>query len=302
MKHIIKKILRFLLLLLKTIKSCIYILLHSRYQPIDCSGEGRTLIVCGNGPSLGEQIDTYPEIFQNNDVLCVNAMCTTEWFHKVKPKYYCIMDPGSIYDPKKLTPYMRQRLCIMWDSFTSVDWDMELIVPRYFAKSKFFHERIQKLKIRIRYINLLSFEGFSFVGDWALRKQLCSIGGQTVVTAAVFFGICKGYKEIYLLGAELNWLKSVVVAEDNTLYFDDSHFYGTENRRMMADEFGKPIHMAEYLGYERRSFQEYEMLEAYSKKRGTKVYNATPNSLVDAFERKQLKWLRSFKVEGEKGE
>lgn len=119
------------------------------------------------------------------------------------------------------------------------------------------------------------------------------------MTAAVFFGICKGYKEIYLLGAELNWLKSVVVAEDNTLYFDDSHFYGTEARRLMADEFGNPMHMTEYLWCERRSFQEYEMLEAYSKKRGTKVYNATPNSLVDAFERKQLKVLMPSKIEKE---
>ena len=299
MKLIIKKVLKSFWLLLKTIESCIRILLHSKYQRIDQSGEGRTLIVCGNGPSLGEQIDKYPEIFQNNDVLCVNAMCTTEWFHRVKPKYYCIMDPASIRDPKELIPKIRQRLDIMWDGFSFVDWDMELIVPRYFAKSIFFHERIQKLKIRIRYINLLSFEGVSFIGDWMLRRQLCSIGGQTVVTAAVFFGICKGYKEIYLLGAELNWLKSVVVAEDNTLYFDDSHFYGTEARRLMADEFGNPMHMTEYLWCERRSFQEYEMLEAYSKKRGTKVYNATPNSLVDAFERKQLKVLMPSKIEKE---
>lgn len=299
MKLIIKKVLKSFWLLLKTIESCIRILLHSKYQRIDQSGAGRTLIVCGNGPSLGEQIDKYPEIFQNNDVLCVNAMCTTEWFHKVKPRYYCLMDPASIRDPKELALNVRQIVDTIWAGFSSVDWHMELIVPRYFAKSMFFHERIQNLKIPIRYINLLSFEGFSFIGDWLLRKQLCSIGGQTVVTAAVFFGICKGYKDIYLLGAELNWLKSVVVDENNNLYFDDSHFYGTEVRRFMADEFGNPIHIAEYLWGERRSFQEYEMLEAYSKKRGTKVYNATPNSLVDAFERKQLKVLMPLKIEKE---
>lgn len=299
MKYIIKKIITGFWLLLKTIRSSIRILLHSRYQLIEPVGEGRTLIVCGNGPSLGEQINKYPEIFQNNDVLCVNAMCTTEWFAVVKPKYYCIMDPSAIRDPKEVTSYVRKHIDAMWDGFNSVDWDMELIVPRYFAKSEFFQERIKKVRARIRYINLVPFEGFSIVGDWALRRQLCSIGGQTVVTAAVFYGMCRDYKEIYLLGAELNWLKSVVVDEDNKLFFDDSHFYGREVRRPMLDEFGNSIRMAEYLGYERRSFREYERLEEYSKKRGLKIYNATPNSLVDAFERKHLKSLLVLKIEEE---
>lgn len=292
-KSLIKRIGRFVLLSAKTAKSCLYILMHAKYQPIERTEEGRLLLVCGNGPSLGRQIELFLDVFQKHDVLCVNSFCTTEYFHQVKPRYYAFMCPDVAHDPGDETDFVRDRIEAQWAGLDSVDWEMELIVPHYFVRFPYFEKRIKKLNacIRVRYINLLTFEGFMSIRNWSLKKQLSSIGGQNTVTAAVFYGICKGYGEIYLLGTELDWFKSITVDEENNLYHDDTHFYGTTGRLPLS-EFGGRITLSEYLGSNVRTFQEFERLREYAENGGgTTIYNATPNSMVDAFERRRLETL-----------
>ena len=106
--------------------------------------------------------------------------------------------------------------------------------------------------------------------------------------AAVYYGICKGYKEIVLLGAETNWVKELEVDEENQAYFNDSHYYGEKNKRLLIDAWGRPISIAEALESDARVFRQYMFLDAYAKRKKTLIYNATSNSLVDAFSRLSL--------------
>lgn len=264
------------------------ILLHSKYERIPQVNADKRLIVCGNGPSLGKQLQEKMDIFQANDVLCVNQFSDTEWFFVVKPRYYCIMDPTSVSDPLSLTADIRQRIDAIWSGLERVDWEMELILPRIFQKSKYLRPRVARLSIRVRYLNQTEFTGWKFLQRFFFRKQLCLPGAQTVLVAAIYYGICKGYKEIVLLGAEANWVKELEVDEDNHVYFNDTHFYGRENKRRLIDGWGRAISVAEELEVDARVFRQYMLLDTYAKKEHCAIYNATPNSLVDAFSRLPL--------------
>lgn len=286
--RILRVVARHLLLALRSLMSTLRILYHSKYEKISQIHGNRRLIVCGNGPSLGKQLQEHIGVFQSNDVLCVNQFSATEWFFRVKPKYYCIMDPVSISDPTTLTADARQRIDAAWRGLEQAAWEMELILPRYFQKSKYLQERVKRLSVPVRYLNLTEFSGWEWLQDYFLSKQLCSPGAQTVLIAAVYYGICKGYKEIVLLGAETNWVKELEVDEENQAYFNDSHYYGEKNKRRLIDAWGRSISIAEELECDARVFRQYMFLDAYAEKQKCVVYNATPNSLIDAFVRLSL--------------
>ena len=283
--RMLRVVARHLLLALRSLMSTLRILYHSKYEKIPQENGEKRLIVCGNGPSLGKQLRESEDVFRSNDVLCVNQFSATEWFFSIKPRYYCIMDPVSASDPEILIADIRQRIDAAWAALESVDWEMELILPRYFQQSKYLRERVSRLSIHVRYLNTAEFSGWPFLKNYFLKKQLCAPGAQTVLIAAVYYGICKGYKEIVLLGAETNWVKELEVDEENRAYFNDSHCYGEKNKRRLIDAWGRSISIAEELECDARVFRQYMFLDAYAKKQKCIIYNATPNSLVDAFAR-----------------
>ena len=277
------------------LRSCIgvlKILKNSTYAPIDKIKQGKKLIVCGNGPSLKSQMEKYLQTFQDNDVICVNAMSNTDWFTVIKPRYYCLMDPAAVELPERLLLENRKIVDGLWSGLERADWGMDLVLPRSFQRSAYLKERLKRVSCTVQYINTTPFDGYSFLRDFFLRKQLCAPIIQTVVIAAVYYGICKGYDDIYLVGSEMNFAKRIEVDEDGMLCFNDTHFYAKEHKRFFLDANGRPISIAEFLEADARVFREYMFLEEYSKKMGVKIYNATPGSWIDAFERIDLKMIQ----------
>jgi len=281
-----------MILSMQSLISVLKIIRDSSHTEIDRVPAGKKLIVCGNGPSLKKQMETQLDVFQDNDVICVNAMSNTDWFPVVKPRYYCLMDSSVVELPERLLLENRKIVDGLWSGLERADWDMELVLPRSFQRGAFLKERLKRVPCAVQYINTTSFDGYSFLRDFFMRKQLCAPIVQTVVIAAVYYGICKGYDDIYLVGSEMNFAKGIEVDENGMLYFNDTHFYAKEHKRFFVDANGRPIPIAEFLEADARVFREYMLLEEYSKKMGVKIYNATPGSWVDAFERIDLKMVQ----------
>ena len=277
-----------MILALRSMISMARMIKNSRPVEIRKVPPGKRLLVCGNGPSLREQLETQLPIFQENDVICVNAMSDTDWFSLVRPKYYCLMDSAAVELPELLTPYSKQVVDGIWAGLEKADWEIELILPRQFQKSAYLRERLKKVACSVQYINTTHFDGYSCLRDFFLRKQLCAPAVQTVLVAALYYGICKGYDRIYLLGSEMNFIKGIEVDENNGLSVNYTHFYKGKKQRRLADAYGNAIPIAEVLEADARVFRQYMFLEAYAKKMGVKIYNATPRSWVDAFERVEL--------------
>jgi len=280
----------------RSIISILRILYHSKYEKTPLAESGRRLLVCGNGPSLGKQLQENQEVFQANDVLCVNLFSTTEYFFKIKPRYYCMITPACFADPVTVPADARKQIDAAWSGLEQADWEMELIIPRYYKKSRHLQERVKKLSIHVRYLNWTSFSGWDFLQDYFLKKQLCTPAAQTVLIAATYYGICKGYKEIILLGAEMNWFRELEVDEGNNAYFNDSHYYGEKNKQRLMDGQGRAMSVAELLEYNALALRQYMFLADYAGKRNCAIYNATPNSLVQAFPRLALSSLHESDV------
>lgn len=279
---------RWLVFALWSILEAIRVLYHAKYEKIPLVESGKRLIVCGNGPSLQNQLQDNMAVFQGHDVLCVNQFASTQWFGMVRPRYYCIMDPVCASDPQILTEDMRKKLDDAWAALERVDWKMELLLPRDLKKSRYLQDRVRRLSVPIRYLNMHTFSGWKFLQTYFLKKQLCSPGAQTVLIAALYYGICKGYEKIILLGAETNWVKGLNVDETNQPYFREEHCYGTAEKRMLVDGWGRTISVAEELECEARVFRQYMFLDRYARSQDCVIYNATPDSLVDAFARTAL--------------
>ena len=289
--RMLRVVARHLLLALRSLMSTLRILYHSKYEKIPKVNGNKRLISCGNGPSLGQQLQENADVFQSNDVLCVNMFSTTEYFFKIKPRYYCLIDPDCFADSETITEDGRKQIDAAWAALERADWEMELILPRYFKKSRYLQERVRTLSINVRYLNMETFSGWGFLQDFFLKKQLCAPMAQTVLITAIYYGLCRGYKQIVLLGAESNWFKELEVDENNQVYINDSHYYGKNNRRLLMAAGGRTLSIAEGLESDARAFRQYMFLASYAIKRKCAIYNATPNSMLDAFLRIEVEKL-----------
>jgi hypothetical protein len=111
-----------------------------------------------------------------------------------------------------------------------------------------------------------------------------------VVIAALLIAIYSDYKQIYLMGAESDWMKNVWVDEQNRIRSTDIHFYGKDDRISFAK-----MHEAYLSLY--YAFKSYADIEEYSKHCGIKIYNMSLLSFINVFEKyntkiKQIKYAK----------
>jgi hypothetical protein len=111
-----------------------------------------------------------------------------------------------------------------------------------------------------------------------LKRQWGMFRAQNVLIAALLLAIHSEYKHIYLMGAESDWMRNIWVDEQNHLRLNDTHFYGANDRVI-------PVKMHELCMSLYYTFKAYTDIAAYSNHCGITVYNATPLSFIDAFEK-----------------
>jgi hypothetical protein len=108
-----------------------------------------------------------------------------------------------------------------------------------------------------------------------------------VLIPSIMIALSLGFKKIFLFGADHSWLKDIWVDEENNVLLQQKHFYDIDK--------AKPRHM-DYLGKGKRkmhevlikfyhSFKGYFEIDAYGKNQGKTIYNCTPGSYIDAFDR-----------------
>ena len=170
-------------------------------------------------------------------------------------------------------------------------WNMYLVVPMYARKACTFSEIVERNQnIKICYINLFDFRGFSWLRDYFREKQLVTFACYNVLSASLCAAIYFGFKQIYILGADHNYHQTLRVTDDNYVVRPDPHFYDTKADNnttiVLRHPDGKKMTMSEQLQSIAEAFGEYEEIEKYAKMKNVSIYNLTPNSSIDAFEKK----------------
>ena len=114
------------------------------------------------------------------------------------------------------------------------------------------------------------FQHNSFVSVECTKNMTASVN---VICQCIQVALYMGYKEIYLLGCDFNQYASL----------RPEHFYNTDSDgREMYINMGNDAKWSAMV-----HFHHYA-LNKYATKRGIKIVNLTPNSLIDAYQRGNL--------------
>jgi len=249
----------------------------------------KDILILGNGPSLKDTIQNVDLSSMNIDIVCVNEFALSDSFEKLKPRFYIFMDP--VYWTKKLGD---DNLDLIESNYTNiskkVDWPLILILPTAAKKwNHFMNLPNDNPNITIKYVNTWNINGFKKFKFKLYKMGIASPQIQNVLVMATFLCINAKYESIFIVGADHSWHQQIFVDENNRLFWKNSHFYDKSKVNLSPiycnAEQTQIFKMHEIMAALSRMFEGYHILEEYSIYMRVKVYNASKESFIDAFER-----------------
>lgn len=248
---------------------------HTEYD-----SKSHVLYILGNGPSLRQNIENDLGFLKVHDTLAVNFAANSPEFKLIRPKYYLLADPH--FFKNATDPNVRKLL----DNLNGIDHEMTLFIP---SSAKVPTATFTGEKLRIVTFPFVAVEGWEWLENMAFNHKRGMPRPRNVLIPSIMVGAWLGYGKIYLLGADHSWLKTLDVTEDNRVVSVQPHFYKEDEReekRIRADYVGRRLH--EVLESMQIAFRSYHRIDQWTRKNGICIYNATPGSMIDAFERKPL--------------
>lgn len=241
---------------------------------------GKPLIIMGNGPSLRQAMERDADILHATDLMAVNFFADTPEFRQFKPRHYILADGhffSNLSDPNV------ERL---WRSLRASDWPMTLHVPHGSVPAGL------PANIEVRRFNMTPAEGYDWLCHSLYRRGLAMPRPRNVMIPAIMEGIREGYREIFLVGADHTWPHTLYVDRDNRVVTVQPHFYKENPAELdRIAEVYAGVRLHEVLGSMVVAFRSYHALRDFAKKEGVGIFNATPESLIDAFPRRELRSL-----------
>jgi len=113
---------------------------------------------------------------------------------------------------------------------------------------------------------------------------------QNVLNLCVLVEINMKYSEVNIIGADHSWTKDLIVNDSNIVCMSNYHF--TDNDKLEPTPIpmvnGEYFKMHEILRAFAQMFEGYQILRKYAEYNNVKIFNRTPNSFIDAFEKKNI--------------
>lgn len=236
----------------------------------------KEVIILGNGPSLND-IDLDAVQTAGIEMACVNYFPTrNKAFEKLKPKYLVLIDP-LFY---KTGDEMSQPVRDLFGVLERVDWKLTIICLQ---EAKF---PLNNPNIRLEKINraILNSKHLTRYLDVFYRRNLLTVGLTNVVIAAGYYFVSKKVKRIYFAGVDMSEFKGLFVDEDNKIYVESVHNYGTSrhySRTVGHGEFYLLLQMYQWM------FEQFYYLEKYARRQNVDTVNLSVNSYIDVFKKEK---------------
>ena len=151
-----------------------------------------------------------------------------------------------------------------------------------------------KKNISIVYFNKTPVEGLQSFRNILFKLNLGLPRPYNVLIPSLIKALNLGYKELYVIGADHSWLEELRVNDKNEALLNQKHFYDYQTSKFEpmyhAKRGGKRVH--EILYKLMKAFEGYFYIREYAESLGSQIYNATPNSYIDAFERRSLNQIK----------
>lgn len=253
--------------------------------------DGERLFIFGNGPSVSYLYKNNKKIIEKSKCMCVNFMANSEYYEKIRPSYYVIMDKYAfLYDKEK----DERRIAITKRGWKNIlektKWSMILFMPCYAKENEQLMKQIAKNKCIYSYfyhsdlffdkLRRWKDERFTLYTNGYLVPFACN-----VIVIAIFLGIKLGYPNLYLLGADISWITSLECGEDNVVYFLDQHCYNMIGNKEYYAYGPRRNDMALVFEILSNVFKGCKEMQEYALENNISVYNLNINSYIDAFKK-----------------
>ncbi len=247
-------------------------------------------IILGNGPSLKQTIASHKEFFINKTLVGVNHFAESNLYRELKPEIYVLNAPEMWRNDVEV--YHKDKGEKLFDAIKkNTEWPIQLFI---WNTAKKYKKRMDVLKqnsnISIFYFNSTGIEGFNCFRFFAFTKGLGIPRPHNVLIPSLIISIRFKFPKIFIAGADHNWIKDIYVSHENKVYLTQKHFYDekTAEARPM-DKMGKGERkLHEILEKFATSLKGYFIIKKFALKNKVKIYNITPNSYIDAFDKLSL--------------
>ena len=230
-------------------------------------------ILC-NSSNLRHQLEKFDD---SADYMVVNFFAIDPAYTQIQPKYYVLADNAFFSSHRDLFDKIN----------AETTWPLTLFVS--WGDKRQYNDIQTTSYVNILKVNTYPYTGKSKYRDYCYDHNLAMPPIGNVLNMALYVALCLGYKEIELYGAEHSWIHSMYIDEQNRLHRNDSHFYKESSNRndiILQHPNGQYTKLHEMLYEYFIVFGTYWQLREIAERKGVQVYNCTPGSYIDAFDRK----------------
>ena len=239
---------------------------YHRYQRLLASNrelrsrhpDPRRCFVIANGPSVKQQDLT---LLRDETTIVVNSFHFHPDYEKIRPKYHVAVDPKLVADAPNAIAWLRE--------MQQVGADPTFIFP---VEGETLFRKYGLFKGRPVHYALLS-EQTCASGRVKVDLSRPVSGVRCVSVAAIVVALHLGFREIYLLGCDHDWLAHPTV---------DTHFYDSNPH---YPDFMSDFPYQALMEYQLELWREYGNLRQFALARGSRIYNATRGGFLDVFPR-----------------
>lgn len=286
LKQLIENIQKFLLACLGILFSVPKILLMSSFIPKNPNTKMDRASILGNGPSLNESLKNQLEFINSTEIYCVNNFASYPIFEELKPENYILLDPAYFtYSPTNNAHKIVEKTIY---SFEKTVWPMNIFLPTA-AKKSFLVQTLRQIpSIKIYYFNYTIVESFDWWDHLLFNAGMAMPQCQNILAAALFLGIKRKHKEVYLFGGDHSWHEDLVL-ENNEVVMKDAHFYSQNQHSRPLTSLPNTVNkMYKFFNSLAKAFYCYERLQKFAHFNKVKVFNASTKSYLDTFQKIQL--------------
>lgn len=236
--------------------------------------EGKKCYIFGNGPSL-KSVDLSG--LKDEYVFSVNFFMKSDLFGLVKPNFHVMIDP--IYFKKEFLG-LKSDIGLIRSAFEKNN-EIEFFIPYYGVDN--FKLICPKCKVNVLYSNQV-FLPYLLRDSSLVNSTPCFAN---VVLMCIYIAICMGFKKIILLGVDMNGFIGSM-CENNGEKGEYGHAYDNKDIQVIKK---KRYNNEFYLKTYGHVFEQFRYFSEYYDGTVVKIYNATPNSLLDNINKVDLKYL-----------
>lgn len=218
--------------------------------------KGERCFILATGPSLGKLENHHVKALSNEIVFAVNSFYKVNNTKEIIPNYYVLMD--DLYRSS-------------WSNvFSEIESAYPTRVPIFITDIRsrpFISKQNREFDNIFLYAKQYPVDHI----DSDLSKNIFI--GLNVVTTAILSAIYLGFKEVYIIGADYNAFCSQ----------GRGHAYDDDQEVSQVD-----YNLAFYLKFYAICTEFHYLVFKYAKRKGVKIINLNPNSLLDAYPKMPL--------------